>query len=162
MLAALVQNHGKLWHSSRSAGALKHRHPPPLISKVYFGHRIGPQGPLPPSYLHLTNCTLSHNTLLAFNYCLEVSRSGVTHSSGSSFVCMCVSHMCVRDGLDSDGQKVLCVAARALRGGLNSAGTLSDTVDLQLHQPLWPVLGVQMAREEETLGECVGGVIASV
>lgn len=52
-------------------------------------------------YLHLTNCTLSHNTLSAFNYCLEVSGLRVTHSTGSLCGCVFVLHVCVRECLHS-------------------------------------------------------------
>lgn len=72
----------------------------PLISQVYFGHALVPEVPFYSTSLHLdlTNCSPSHNTLSAFNYCLEVSGSRVTHSTGS--LCGSVGAACVRVSIE--------------------------------------------------------------
>lgn len=73
----------------------------PNLPGLFWTPHRSPRPPYPVSlYLHLTNCTLSHNTLSAFNYCLEVSGLRVTHSTGSLRVQVCAV-MSVRDCLDS-------------------------------------------------------------
>lgn len=120
-------------------------------------------------YLDLTNCTLSHNTLSAFNYCLEVSGLRVTHSIGS--LCGSVSAVCVHVRMSRlNVQNVLCMTTEVLREVLNStahfplAHHVLHTLDLPLHQPLGLILGVQMACKERPgkHRECVGAVIVSV
>lgn len=49
-------------------------------------------------HLDLTNCSPSHNTLSAFNYCLEVSGLRVRHSTGS--LCGSVGAACVRVSIE--------------------------------------------------------------
>ena len=106
----------------------------PLISKVYFGRPIGPRGPFTPVsfYLHLTNCTLSHNTLSAFNYCLEVSRSRVTHSTGSLCVRVCAVWPCA--WLSPPGAPhVLCRTARGVEGCAEFLFTFSSRSSRTAH-----------------------------
>lgn len=61
---------------------------------------IGLRGLLYATSLHLdlTNCSPSHNTLSAFNYCLEGSGLRVTHSTGS--LCGSVGAACVRVSIE--------------------------------------------------------------
>lgn len=66
----------------------------PNLRGLFSTRHWSPRTPYPVSlYRHLTNCTLSHNTLSAFNYCLEVSGSEVTHSIGSLCVHAWVSQL---------------------------------------------------------------------
>lgn len=83
----------------------------PNLQGLFWTSHWSPRSPYSVSlYLHLTNCTLSHNTLSAFNYCLEVSGLRVTHSVGSLWVhvcaCMCacasVSAQCAECPLYDD------------------------------------------------------------
>lgn len=61
--------------------------------------RWSPRSPYCTSlHLDLTNCSPSHNTLSAFNYCLEVSGLRVTHSTGS--LCGSVGAACVRVSIE--------------------------------------------------------------
>ena len=162
MLAALIRNHGKLWHSTPRVGAFQ-RGPSPFT--LYFGHRIGPQGPLtPPSlHLHLTNCTLSHNTLSAFNYCLDVSGLKATHSIGS---------LCVHVYAVSRLKCAVCPLydGWSIEGSAEFHSTLSPCSSRITHH--WPVTtsdpqtcfrsanGLKRATRKHR--ECVGAVTGSV
>lgn len=89
MLAALIKNHGKLWHSCTSVGAFQQV---PNLRGLFWTSHWTPRPPYPcvSLCLHLTNCALSHNTLSAFNYCLEVSglRVAFHWESLCAFVCV--------------------------------------------------------------------------
>lgn len=126
----------------------------PNLQGLFWTPHRSPGPPYPVSlYLHLTNCPLSHNTLSAFNYCLEVSGLRVTHSIGSLWVRVCSVRVC--DWVARlNVQRVLCMTLGVLKEALNSTALFPlshhvwHTLDLQLHQRLGPVLGVQMVRKE--------------
>ncbi len=142
----------------------------PNLQGLFWTSHWSPRPPYPVSlYLHLTNCTLSHNTLSAFNYCLEVSGLRVTHSVGSLCVHVCAVRVRARVSR-LNMQNVLCMTTGVLREVLNStalfplAHHVSHTLDPRLHQPLGPVLGVQMVCEEPpgSTENVLGAAIASV
>lgn len=115
MLAALIKNHGKLWHSCTSVGAFQQV---PNLRGLFWTSHWTPRPPYPcvSLCLHLTNCALSHNTLSAFNYCLEVSGLRVAFHWES--VCICVCAWVARP------ERVLCMTVGALREVLNSTALL--------------------------------------
>lgn len=108
----------------------------PLISEVYFRHALVPKVPYSVLlHLRLTNCTLSHNTLSAFNYCLELSGLRVTHSIGS--LSGCVSAECVHVRVSRlNVQNVLCITTGVLKEVLNSTALFPPCSSRITHP--WP------------------------
>lgn len=149
MPAALIQNYRELWHSRTSVGAFSTA---PNLQGLFWTPHWSPRAPYPCVSLHLqmTNCTRSHNTLSAFNYCLEVSGLRVTHSTGSLRAHSCVVR--VRACLVGRSLQLrLCATATVSREVLNSSTLFppllitylkKKTFNLPQHQPLGPVLGV--------------------
>lgn len=134
----------------------------PNLQGLFWTSHWSPR-PLCPMALHrhLTNCTLSHNTLSAFNYCLKVSGLKVTHSIGSLCVHVWVSQLNV--------QHVLCMTAGVLREVLNStalfplAHHVSHTLDLQVHQSMTCFRSANgLLGATGKCRQCVGAVITSV
>ena len=120
-------------------------------------------------YLHLTNCTLSYNTLSAFNYCLEVSGLRVAHSSGSPCVHVCT--VCQRTRVS----RLKCAECplydgRGIEGSAEFHCTFSPCSSRITHP--WPATlsaartcfrSVNRSQEATRKPrECVGGVIARV
>lgn len=108
----------------------------PLISKVYFWNALVPKVPyLMSLHLHLTNCTLSYNTLSAFNYCLELSGLRVTHSIGS--LCGCVRAECVHVRVSRlNVPNVICITTGVLKVVLNSTALFPPCPSRITHP--WP------------------------
>lgn len=113
MLAALIGNGGKLWHSCWSADAFQHG---PLISKVYFGKGIGPSGPFAPrcsifirptALRHIIHCL---PLITVWKYQGQGSRIPLGVSVGVSALRACACH-CLQcwecppyDGVASQGK----------------------------------------------------------
>lgn len=116
----------------------------PNLQGLFWTSRRPPRPPYRvPLHLHLTNCALSHNTLSAFNYCLEVSGLKVTHSVCSA--CVHVPRMTAGRVLERNSTGL----------SLPLAHHVSHNLDPQLHQHRTLLLGVQMGfRRSRRHGHC--------
>lgn len=142
----------------------------PNLRGLFWTSHWSPRSPYPMSlYLHPTNCTLSHNTLSAFNYCLEVSGLRVAHSFWS--LCVHVCAVCVCTWLS----RLKCAECplydgRSIEGSAEFHGAFSPCSSRIAHP--WPATTsaprTHFRRANGSQGatgkhrECVGAVIASV